>query len=63
MAMLSPKPRALPKFAAEAALRKLEGNAWVLRRSMASMTSGRDLLDFRLHKIHAADADCVGGAG
>lgn len=51
MAMLSPKPRALPEFAAEAALRKLEGNAWVLRRSVASMTSGRDLLDFRLYKI------------
>jgi pimeloyl-ACP methyl ester carboxylesterase len=51
MAMLSPKPRALPNFAAEAALRKLERNAWVLKRSMASMTNGRDLLDFRLYKI------------
>jgi len=51
MAILSPKPRPLPNFAAEAALRKLESNAWVIRRSMASMTSGRDLLDFRLHNI------------
>ena len=49
--ILSPKARTLPNFAAEAALRKLESNAWVLRRSMASMTSGRDLLDFRLYKI------------
>ena len=51
MATLTPKPRVLPEFAAEAALRKLQGNAWVLRRSLASMTSGRELLDFRLYKI------------
>ena len=51
MAMLTPKPRTLPNFAAEAALRKLQGNAWVLRRSMTSMTGGRDLLDFRLYQI------------
>jgi pimeloyl-ACP methyl ester carboxylesterase len=51
MAMLSPKPRPLPGFAAEAALRKLERNAWVIRRSMTAMTSGRDLLDFRLYQI------------
>jgi pimeloyl-ACP methyl ester carboxylesterase len=51
VAILSPKARPLPNFAAAAALRKLQGNAWVLRRSMASMTSGRDLLDFRLYNI------------
>jgi pimeloyl-ACP methyl ester carboxylesterase len=51
MAILTPKPRVLPNFAAEAALRKLERNAWVIRRSMAAMTSGRDLLDFRLYQI------------
>jgi pimeloyl-ACP methyl ester carboxylesterase len=49
--MLTPKPRPLPGFAAEAALRKLEGNAWVIRRSMTAMTNGRDLLDFRLYQI------------
>jgi pimeloyl-ACP methyl ester carboxylesterase len=51
VAMLSPKPRTMPNFVAEAALRKLQRNAWVLRRSMTSMTSGRDLLDFRLYQI------------
>jgi pimeloyl-ACP methyl ester carboxylesterase len=51
MAMLTPNSHPLPGFAAEAALRKLQGNAWVLNRSMASMTSGKDLLDFRLHQI------------
>jgi pimeloyl-ACP methyl ester carboxylesterase len=51
MVMLSPKPRPLPSFAAEAALRKLQANAWVLKRSMTSMAGGRDLLDFRLHNI------------
>lgn len=49
--MLSPKPYNLPNFAAEAAVRKLQANAWVLRRSMTAMTSGRDLLDFRLYKM------------
>ena len=51
MAMLSPHPIELPNFAAEAVVRKLQGNAWVIRRSVASMTGGRDLLDFRLYKI------------
>jgi pimeloyl-ACP methyl ester carboxylesterase len=51
IAMLTPKPRPLPDFAAEAALRKLEKNAWVIRRSMKAMTNGRDLLDFRLYQI------------
>ena len=51
ISMLTPKPHPLPNFAAEAALRKLEGNAWVVQRSMSSMTNGRDLLDFRLHGI------------
>jgi pimeloyl-ACP methyl ester carboxylesterase len=36
---------------AEAVVRRLQGNAWVVRRSMAAMTNGRDLLDFRLHSI------------
>jgi pimeloyl-ACP methyl ester carboxylesterase len=49
--MLSPKPYNLPNFAAEAAVRKLQANAWVLRRSMKAMTSGKDLLDFRLYKL------------
>ncbi len=52
MAMLSPMLRPLPNFAAEAALRKLERNAWVIRRSMTAMTNGRDLLDFRLYQIY-----------
>jgi pimeloyl-ACP methyl ester carboxylesterase len=51
VAMLTPKPRVMPEFAAEAVVRKLQANAWVVRRSMASMTSGRELLDFRLYRI------------
>jgi pimeloyl-ACP methyl ester carboxylesterase len=49
--MLSPRPFKLPDFATEAAVRKLQQNAWVIRRSMSAMTNGRDLLDFRLYKI------------
>jgi pimeloyl-ACP methyl ester carboxylesterase len=51
IAMLTPKPGPLPGFAAEAALRKLEKNAWVIRRGMSAMRNGRDLLDFRLYQI------------
>ncbi len=51
MAMLLPNPQPLPEFAAEAALRKLQRNAWVIKRSMVAMTNGRDLLDFRLYQI------------
>ena len=46
LAMLTPKPTKMPDFVARDALRKLQRNAWVIRRSMAQMTNGRDLLDF-----------------
>ncbi|HZY60907.1 MAG TPA: alpha/beta fold hydrolase [Edaphobacter sp.] len=52
IAMLTPKPAKMPEFVARAALRKLQGNAWVIQRSMAAMTSGHDLLDFRLNNLH-----------
>ena len=52
IAMLTPKPAKMPDFVAEAALRKLKRNAWVIERSMAAMTSGYDLLDFRLNNLH-----------
>lgn len=51
MAMLTPHPQPMPDFVARAALRKLQRNAWVIRRSMVSMTNGRDLLDFRLNNM------------
>ena len=51
IAMLTPKPRVVPDFAAEAMVRKLQANAWVVNRSTAAMINGRDLLDFRLHNI------------
>ena len=49
--MLTPHPKPLPGFLADAAIDKLKGNAWVLDRSVASMTGGKDLLDFQLHRI------------
>jgi pimeloyl-ACP methyl ester carboxylesterase len=51
LGILTPNPREIPEFAAKAIVRKLQRNAWVLNRSTASMVSGRDLLDFRLHNI------------
>lgn len=53
LAMLTPKPTKMPDFVARDALRKLQRNAWVIRRSMAQMTNGRDLLDFRLNNMQA----------
>jgi pimeloyl-ACP methyl ester carboxylesterase len=32
-------------------LRKLQGNRWVIRRSLGEMLVGKDLMDFRLHGI------------
>lgn len=51
LAMLTPHPQPMPDFMARAALRKLKKNAWVIRRSMAAMTDGHDLLDFRLNNM------------
>ena len=51
MYLLFPKPPKLPGFVVQDALRTLERNAWVTHRSVAAMTSGRDLLDFRLHAM------------
>lgn len=51
LAMLTPKPQKMPDFVARAALRKLQGNAWVIHRSMTAMMNGRDLLDFRLNAM------------
>jgi pimeloyl-ACP methyl ester carboxylesterase len=49
--MLDPNPKRLPPFVARAAIRKLQRNGWVVRRAVASMTNGRDLLDFRLGEL------------
>ncbi len=58
-----PHPRAIPGFIARAILRKFEEGGWVTRRSMMAMTSGRDLLDFRLQKIHQPTAGGVRRGG
>ncbi len=52
IAMLTPQPRPLPGFASRAAIRHLQENAWVVKRSLDSMESGRDLMDFKLGEIH-----------
>ena len=49
--MLQPLPRSMPNFVAQAAVDKLQRGAWVITRSVSAMTSGRDLLDFRLPSI------------
>ncbi len=51
MAMLTPHPPRMPEFVARDAARRIQENAWVTKRSLRSMMSGRDLMDFRLHEI------------
>ena len=49
--ILSPHPRQMPDFVTKALVRKFADTGWVINRSMAAMTNGRDLLDFRLHDM------------
>ena len=52
IAIMSPTPPSLPGFVSRAALRKLHANSWVIERNLNSMESGKDLLNFHLHKIN-----------
>ena len=52
IAMLTPQPKPIPGFASRAAIERLQANAWVVERSVHSMESGRDLMDFQLSEIH-----------
>ena len=51
MTILSPHPRQMPDFVTKALVRKFADTGWVINRSMAAMTNGRDLLDFRLQDM------------
>ena len=51
LAILSPKPVSLPDFVARDVVRRNGQVAWVIRRSVAAMMDGRDLLDFKLNRI------------
>ena len=51
MALLIPNPPHIPAFILRDILRRSRENASVLRRNVASMTTGRDLLDFRLYAL------------
>ncbi|MDE3104540.1 MAG: alpha/beta fold hydrolase [Acidobacteriota bacterium] len=62
MAMLSPRPAKLPVFAQRAALRRIQGNSWVVLRAVASMQAAGDLMEFRLSEIHQPTLMVWGGA-
>ncbi len=51
LALLMPNPPAMPSFIMRDAVRTLRQNAWVVHRSVASMTSGSELLDFHLYAL------------
>ena len=50
--ILTPNPPPIPEFVAADLARRMHRNFWVVQRSLLAMTSGRDLLDFRLHALH-----------
>ncbi len=52
VSILTPKPRPMAPFVSRAAIRRLQSNGWIIRRSVASMEAGRDLADFQLHQLH-----------
>ena len=58
---LSPKPLEMPDFVTKAVLRKFAHDGWVIQRSMVSMVSGHDLLDFRLHQLERPTLIVWGG--
>ena len=51
LGLLMPQPPRLPSFVTRDVLRGMRQNAWVIHRSVADMTSGSNLLDFRLHAL------------
>ena len=51
MGMLTPNPQRMPDFIARDLARRIQENVWVTKRSLASMMSGRDLMDFQLHRV------------
>ena len=56
MKRLTPKRVKLPGFIGRDFLRRSAINAWVIRRSVAAMENGRDLMEFRLHEIQVPTA-------
>ncbi len=52
VAMLQPFSSPTPEFINRDVIKRLQENAWVIRRSLGAMTSGRDLLDFSLASIN-----------
>jgi pimeloyl-ACP methyl ester carboxylesterase len=50
-ALLTPHPRHVPSFVVRDLVRGSEENGWVVRRSVLSMLTGRDLMDFRLREV------------
>lgn len=43
---------AVPGWAAQGMLRRLQANRWIIQRSFRSMISGRSVVDFRLSQVH-----------
>jgi len=51
MEILNPNPPAIPSFVARDILRELVAQAWVVRRALVSMGTGKDLMDGKLQDV------------
>jgi pimeloyl-ACP methyl ester carboxylesterase len=51
MAILTPHPRRIPGFVKDDLVRRIALHAWVIKRSLASMVAGADLLDTRFASL------------
>jgi pimeloyl-ACP methyl ester carboxylesterase len=50
-ALLSPRPRPIPPFVARDILRNFRHNGWVIQRALATMLTGRDVIDGDLPQL------------
>lgn len=51
LARLTPNARRMPRFVIKDLLRRTRPTRWVMRRSVDSMLSGRDLMQYRLEEV------------
>ena len=61
--VMEPEAKPLPEFVQRAALRRFQQEQWVIDRSLASMRTGKDLLDTRLGDLTEPLLIVWGGGG
>ncbi len=62
-ALLMPQPQPIPSFVARDILRDSRQHAWVIKRALDTMLTGKDVTDRLLAGTQDAGADVVGSRG